>query len=61
MFINRALKWFIKAYIQAFAFCLSVALAIGFLMTFIAYPWEVLAAVVIGFFIVVAFLFFFGK
>lgn len=60
MFIFKALKWFGKAYLQTFLFCVGVAAAIGVLMTFIAYPVQFLTALVVGFILYAMFVFVFN-
>jgi len=57
--ILKALQWFGKAYMQTFGFCLAIAMFVGFLMTLIAYPVQTIATILIGSFVVLAFMFFF--
>lgn len=53
--LAKALKWFAIEWLKAFAFCASIALFLGFLMTLIAFPVQTIATLVIGSFVVIMF------
>lgn len=59
--ILRALKWFGWEYLRAFIFCFAIACFVGFLMTLIAYPVQTLTALVLGAFVIMAFLVIFDR
>lgn len=57
MWILNAIKWAYSDSLKAILFMASAAAFAAFLMTFIAYPWETITTLFMGFVLVVLFLF----
>lgn len=59
--LSKGLKWFAIEYAKTFAVCALIAIAIGVLMTFIAYPVQTITFVIVAIIVYAAWAFVFGR